>query len=52
MKPDERKKLVKVLLDMCGTPKGGEVCKEMHISKFAPINAPAFVEAQKRYEQP
>ncbi len=51
LKPDERKKLVKVLLDMCGTPKGGEVCKDMHIRKFAPVNTAAFVEAQRRYDQ-
>jgi ABC-type phosphate/phosphonate transport system substrate-binding protein len=52
MKPDERKKLSKVLLEMCGTPKGGEVCREMHITKFAPVNGAALLGAQKRYEQP
>lgn len=52
LKPEEQKKLSKVLTEMCGTPKGGEVCKEMHITKFAPVSSPALADAQKRYEQP
>lgn len=51
-RPEERKALTKVLLDMCGTPKGGEVCKEMHISRFAPLKASVVLDAQKRYEAP
>lgn len=52
LKPEEQKKLSKVLTEMCGTPKGGEVCKEMHITKFAPVSSPALADAQKRFEQP
>lgn len=52
LKPNERKTLVQVLLDMCGTVKGGEVCKEMHISKFAPVNSTLLGAAEKRYDQP
>lgn len=50
--PADRQLLSKVLVAMCGTPKGGEVCKEMHISKFAPVSTKDLVAAQRRYEQP
>ncbi|MCS6915716.1 MAG: PhnD/SsuA/transferrin family substrate-binding protein [Myxococcales bacterium] len=51
LKEEERRRLARALLEMCGTPKGAEVCREMHITRFAPVQGQAFLAAQKRYEQ-
>lgn len=48
----EKKNLTKVLLEMCGTAKGGEVCKEMRISKFVPVDSALLQSAQAAYEKP
>jgi ABC-type phosphate/phosphonate transport system substrate-binding protein len=48
----EAKKLTKTLLSICGQPAGGEICKQMHIQKFVPVNSAVLSAAQKRYEQP
>lgn len=44
------KALVGVLLKMCSSQKGGPICKDMRITRFAPVNAALFKDAQKRYE--
>lgn len=46
----DKKVLAKSLISLCGTPKGAEICKEMHITKFVPLNAALFTAAEKRYE--
>jgi len=46
----DQKALVAVLLKMCASPKGAPICKDMRITKFAPVDAKLFSEAQKRYE--
>lgn len=45
----DRDALVKVMLEMCGTEKGAPVCKEMHIERFAPLDAAVFDAATKKY---
>jgi hypothetical protein len=45
----ERAALVKVLLEMCGSSKGGAICKKMHIGRFTPLNTALFNDLQKRY---
>jgi ABC-type phosphate/phosphonate transport system substrate-binding protein len=47
----DRDALVKVLLAMCGTDKGGAICREMHIGKFVPLDAAAIGDAQKRFDR-
>jgi hypothetical protein len=44
----ERNTFVKTLLDMCSSPSGAPVCKEMHITRFAPLDKAVFDAAQKR----
>lgn len=44
----ERHAFVKTLLDMCSSPSGAPVCKEMHITRFAPLDKAVFAAAQKR----
>lgn len=46
----DKKVLAKSLTELCLTPKGAEICKEMHITKFVPLNAGLFGAAEKRYE--
>lgn len=48
----ERAKLAQVLLTLCGTPTGGEVCKEMHITRFAPVDGAVFKALQTEYDRP
>lgn len=45
----DRDALTAALLEMCGSPRGGPICAEMHIAKFAPVNTALFADAQKRY---
>jgi ABC-type phosphate/phosphonate transport system substrate-binding protein len=45
----DRDALVKAVTTMCGTPKGGAICKEMHVGRFLPADAALFSDAQKRY---
>jgi len=45
----DRAALVRVLLGMCGSAKGGGICRKMHISRFAPQDTALFDELQKRY---
>lgn len=52
VRPEERKRVTKVLLEMCASPKGADICKEMLITKIVPVNAALFQDAQKRYEAP
>lgn len=52
LEPKDRAKLVKVLLTMCGTPTGGEVCKEMRISKFAPVDGAVWKELHALFDRP
>jgi hypothetical protein len=47
--PKEREAMAKTLMEMCGTPKGGAICKKMRIGRFAPLNTPLFNSIQKRY---
>lgn len=44
----ERTTFVKTLLEMCSSPSGAPVCKEMHITRFAPLDKGLFDAAQKR----
>lgn len=46
----DKKPLVKALLEMCGTQAGADICKEMHIGKFVPLNTVLFSDAEKRYD--
>lgn len=48
----ERKNLTKALLEMCGTPKGGEVCKDMRITKFVPADTKLLQAAQAKFDKP
>lgn len=41
--------LVKTMIAMCGTAKGGPICKEMFIGKFVPVDAAAFSAADKAF---
>lgn len=50
--PAERKALTKALLAMCGTPKGGEVCKEMRITQFVNVDMPTIKAAKEAYDKP
>jgi ABC-type phosphate/phosphonate transport system substrate-binding protein len=47
----DRDALSKALLAMCGTDKGGAICKEMHIGRFVPLDAGALGDAQKRFDR-
>jgi ABC-type phosphate/phosphonate transport system substrate-binding protein len=44
----ERNTFVKTLLDMCSSPSGAPVCKEMHITRFSQLDKAVFDAAQKR----
>lgn len=48
----DRKGLTKALLEMCGTAKGGEVCKEMRITKFVAPDMATIKAAKEAYEKP
>lgn len=41
--------VVKSLTAMCGSPKGADICKELHFTRLVPVDAAAFAAAQKRY---
>ncbi|MCC6750421.1 MAG: PhnD/SsuA/transferrin family substrate-binding protein [Deltaproteobacteria bacterium] len=47
--PPAQKKLAKLLLGMCGSGKGGEICKEMMISRFIPVDAATLKKAEQRF---
>ena len=49
MKPADRDAFIKVLKGMCGTSDGGQICKEMHIGRFVPLDAAVFGAAQQRF---
>jgi ABC-type phosphate/phosphonate transport system substrate-binding protein len=48
----DRQSLTKALLGMCATATGKDICKEMHITRFAPAAAALLTTTQKRYGQP
>lgn len=45
----DRAALAKALTAMCGTDKGGAICREMHIVKFVPANQAIYDETAKRF---
>jgi hypothetical protein len=45
----DRAALVKALLELCGSAKGGGICQKMHIGRFTTLNTALFNELQKRY---
>jgi hypothetical protein len=45
----ERQAMAQALSEMCGSSKGGAICRKMHIGRFATLNAALFNELQKRY---
>jgi len=47
----DKKTLVSTLTRMCGADKGREICEEMHIGRFTPVNLSLFSEIQKRYDE-
>jgi ABC-type phosphate/phosphonate transport system substrate-binding protein len=50
--PAEREAVRKVLLRMCGSPDGKEVCKSLTIDHFQPVDPAAFKAATTRYCKP
>ena len=48
--PADKQPLAKAVLTLCGTKEGGEICAEMHISRFVELDKTLFSAAQKRYE--
>jgi ABC-type phosphate/phosphonate transport system substrate-binding protein len=50
--PAERESVRKLLLRMCGSPDGKEVCKSLTIGHFQPIDPAAFKSATTRYCKP
>jgi ABC-type phosphate/phosphonate transport system substrate-binding protein len=51
LKPAEQKALVQLLIKMCGTAKGGPICKEMRIDRFSAPKTQLFQETQARFEK-
>lgn len=49
LKPADRDLLARALTEMCNSPKGGGICRKMHIGRFAPLNAALFDSLQKLY---
>lgn len=49
--PGERETLKKALLEMCEKGRGAEICKEMHIGKFVPLDSTTFGETEKRFNR-
>lgn len=47
----DKKKLTATLLGMCATPKGGEICKEMRITKFVAVDKAAINKATEAYDK-
>jgi ABC transporter, phosphonate, periplasmic substrate-binding protein len=47
--PAEREAFTKMLMKMCGDPKGSEVCKALEITKFTPPDKAAYDDALRRY---
>jgi ABC-type phosphate/phosphonate transport system substrate-binding protein len=52
LKAGERKKLAKTVTTMCSTREGAAVCKEMQLTRIAPLTPAVFAAAQKKYEAP
>jgi hypothetical protein len=50
MTPAEQKKLARVLIKMCGTKDGAPICKEIMITRFAPIETRLFQQAQRLFD--
>lgn len=48
----DRPKLAKVLLTMCGTASGADICKEMRITRFAPVDGATWKALQAGYDKP
>jgi ABC-type phosphate/phosphonate transport system substrate-binding protein len=48
----EQKKLTSVLVKVCTTPEGSAICKEMRLTKIAPVQKDRFKKAQDLYERP
>ena len=45
----DRDALARALNAMCGSAKGAETCKEMHITRFVPVDTKALEDASRRY---
>ncbi len=52
VKPAEIAAMKKVLLGMCGSSSGGEVCKALQITKFEPLDPGAYKSAIAKYCAP
>jgi ABC-type phosphate/phosphonate transport system substrate-binding protein len=49
-KPEDRAAVKKLLLEMCGDPKGAQVCDSLQIKKFSPPDKAAYDEAIRRFK--
>jgi ABC-type phosphate/phosphonate transport system substrate-binding protein len=50
LKPAEAKKLAKVITTICGSKDGAAVCKEMRLTKIAPVKLELFTRVEKKLE--
>ena len=49
VKPAERDALKKAVLGMCSNKEGAEVCKQLQVTKFEPVDGKVFAAAAQRY---
>jgi ABC-type phosphate/phosphonate transport system substrate-binding protein len=50
IKPADAKKLAKVITSLCGSADGAAVCKEMRLTRIAPVKLELFTRVEKKLD--